>query len=137
MSGADEQQPLSHQPVAGLYGQITHTDLSSTDPAATRAWCEQVLGWAFTATIPGGDGADDDYHLFAYSDQGGGGIHRVAPSESPGAIPFVHVEDARAAFEAAVEAGAEPIEPPTSVMAGVTTAIVRAPGGVSIGFSGP
>jgi hypothetical protein len=34
-------------------------------------------------------------------------------------------------------AGAEPVSPPTKVMEGVCTAMVRAPGGVLIGFSGP
>ncbi|HEX6129846.1 MAG TPA: hypothetical protein VF071_12570 [Candidatus Limnocylindria bacterium] len=41
-----------HEPTRGLYGQITHTDLASTDPDATRAWCERVLGWTFTSSVP-------------------------------------------------------------------------------------
>jgi hypothetical protein len=36
-----------------------------------------------------------------------------------------------------LNAGAEAIMPPTRVMEGVTIAIVRAPGGVPIGLSGP
>jgi hypothetical protein len=135
VTNADEAAIPRHEPTQGLYGWITHTDLSSTDPAATRAWCERVLGWRFMATIPSEDGGE--YHLFAYSDQGGGGIHAVAAGEAPGSIPFVHVADAQAAFDAAVDAGAEPLAPPTRAMEGVTTAVVRAPGGVSIGFSGP
>jgi predicted enzyme related to lactoylglutathione lyase len=131
----DEADALSHEPTPGLSGWITHTDLSSTDPAATKAWCERVLGWTFVATVPTEDGAA--YHLFAYSDQGGGGIRAVDSGEAPGSVPFVHVADARAVFDAAVEAGAEPLVPPRRVMAGVTTAVVRAPGGVSVGFSGP
>ena len=63
------------------------------------------------------------------------------PSRGPGGVarqhPFVPVADAQAAFDAALEAGAEPIAQPTRVMEGVTTAVVRAPGGVIIGFSGP
>lgn len=135
MTDIDADPILTHEPTDGLYGWITHTDLSSADPAATRAWCEHVLGWRFTAVIPGAEGGD--YHLFAYADTGGGGIRATAPSQTPGSVPFVHVPDARAAFEAALAAGAEPIAPPTSVMDGVTTAMVRAPGGVPIGFSGP
>lgn len=49
----------------------------------------------------------------------------------------MHVEDARAAFEKAIGAGAEEMLAPTRVMEGVTIAIVRAPGGVPIGLSGP
>jgi hypothetical protein len=131
----DEPDALSHEPTPGLSGWITHTDLSSTDPTATKAWCEHVLGWTFVATVPTEDGGE--YHLFAYSDQGGGGVRAVDSGEAPGSVPFVHVADAQAAFDAAVEAGAEPLVPPRRVMAGVTTAVVRAPGGVSVGFSGP
>jgi hypothetical protein len=52
-------------------------------------------------------------------------------------MPVVHVEDAQAAFDKALAEGAHEIMPPTRVMEGVTVAVVRAPGGVPIGFSGP
>ena len=123
-----------HQFTDGLYGWITHTDLASDDPAATKAWCAKVLGWTFKPSfpVPGGE-----IHLFAYSEQGGGGIRPVNPPEVPGSIPYVHVRDAQAAFDDALREGAEEMLSPTRVMEGVTVAIVRAPGGVPIGFSGP
>ena len=123
-----------HQFTRGLYGWITHTDLASLDPAATRAWCAKVLGWTFRASlpIPGGE-----IHLFAYSAKGGGGIRPVNPPEVPGSLPYVHVADAAAAFAKAITEGAQEMMPPARVMEGVTIAIVRAPGGVPIGFSGP
>jgi predicted enzyme related to lactoylglutathione lyase len=126
--------PPSHVPTRGLYGHITHTDLASTDPAATREWCAKVLGWSFRPpfTTPSGD-----YHLFAYSETGGGGIRATNPSELPGSQPTVHVADAQAAFDLALREGAEGIQRPTRVMDGVTIAVVRAPGGVTIGLSGP
>jgi uncharacterized glyoxalase superfamily protein PhnB len=43
----------------------------------------------------------------------------------PGSVPYIHVADARAAFENALRAGAEPMLPPERVMEGVTIAIVR------------
>ena len=55
----------------------------------------------------------------------------------PGSIPYVHVADTRAAFEKALREGAQEMFAPGQVMEGVTIAIVRAPGGVPIGFSGP
>lgn len=131
---AESSPPTRHVPTRGLYGWITHTDLASADPAATKAWCIKVLGWAFKASVPMPAG---EYHLFAYSDQAGGGIRPINPPESPGSIPYVHVADARAAFENAISEGAEVMVPPTQVMEGVTVAVVRAPGGVPIGFSGP
>jgi len=124
-----------HVPTRGLYGWITHTELVSSDPAATKAWCAEVLGWTFKPSfpIPGGG----EYHLFAYSDQGGGGIRKTNPSEPPGSTFSVHVADARAAFEKALTEGAVEMLPPTRVMPGVTIAVVRAPGGVPVGFAGP
>ena len=38
---------LKHTFTRGLRGWITHTDLASNDPAATKAWCAEVLGWTF------------------------------------------------------------------------------------------
>jgi predicted enzyme related to lactoylglutathione lyase len=123
-----------HEFTDGLYGWITHTDLASTDPAATKAWCAEVLGWTFMPpmSLPRGE-----YHLFAYAEQGGGGIRAVGDGEEPGSTPTVHVRDAAAAFDAALAAGAEAVQPPTKIMEGVCTALVRAPGGILIGFSGP
>jgi len=96
-------------PTQGLYGWITHTELASSDPAATKAWCAKVLGWTFKPSfpIPGGE-----YHLFAYSHEGGGGIRATNPSEAPGSSFSVHVADTQAAFETALREGAEEIVPP-------------------------
>ena len=125
----------SHVPTRGLYGWITHTELASSNPTATKAWCAKVLGWTFKPSfpIPGGG----EYMHFAYSDRGGGGIRPTNPSETPGSSFSVHVEDTRGAFEKALREGAEEMMPPTQVMPGVTIAVVRAPGGVPVGFSGP
>jgi uncharacterized protein len=125
---------LRHEPTQGLYGRITHTELASSDPDATKAWCEQALGWTFMPSMPTDGG---EYHLFTYSDEAGGGIRRNNPPEMPGSIPYIHVEDCQAAYDTAIAAGAEEMLSPIRVMEGVTTAIVRAPGGVAIGFSGP
>ena len=125
---------LRHKPTPGLYGWITHTELASENPLATKAWCTKVLGWTFTQTMPTPGG---DYHLFAYSKQGGGGIRGLEPSESPGSNFTVHVADAHEAYARALTEGAQPVMPPTRVMEGVTIAVVREPGGVKVGFSGP
>jgi len=124
----------SHVPTRGLYGWITHTELISSDPAATKAWCAEVLGWEFKPGFPTPTG---EYHLFAYSPMGGGGIRATKASETPGSTFTVHVADAQASFDKALNEGAEALVPPTRVMPGVTIAVVRAPGGVPVGFSGP
>jgi predicted enzyme related to lactoylglutathione lyase len=124
-----------HEFTRGLYGWITHTDLASADPSATKTWCAKVLGWTFRPSMPMPGGGE--IHLFAYSEKGGGGIRPNNPPEIPGSIPYIHVADAQAAFDLALREGAEEMLSPMRVMEGVTVAIVRAPGGVPIGFSGP
>lgn len=74
----------SHEFTRGLYGAITHTELASDDPGATQAWAAHVLGWQFRPPFPSPAG---DYHLFAYSDTGGGGIRATADGEGPGSTP--------------------------------------------------
>jgi len=130
-----KQSLPKHTPTKGLYGWITHTDIASKDPAATRAWCAKVLGWKFRPAMPMPEGGE--YHLFAYSEKGGGGIRRTQASEAPGSVPYVHVADAKAAFDLALREGAEQVQAPQRVTEGVTTALVRAPGGALVGFSGP
>lgn len=124
----------THEYTPGLHGWITHTELSSDDPVATRNWCAGVFGWAFQPVFASPAG---DYHLFAYSKQGGGGIRQTAPGEAPGSTPTVHVDDTDQAYQAALAAGAESVAVPDDVMPGVRIALVRAPGGVLIGLSGP
>lgn len=124
----------THQYTPGLNGWITHTELSSHDPEATRNWCADVFGWAFQPAFPSPAG---DYHLFAYSEQGGGGIRQTASGEAPGSMPTVHVDNTDEAYRAALAAGAESVEEPHDIMPGVRIALVRAPGGVPFGLSGP
>ena len=127
--------PSRHKFTPGIDGWITHTDLASADPAATKAWCTKMFGWTWVFDVPAGPGKVA--HIFAYSDKGGGAVRHNNPPEIPGSIPYVHVPDAEAAYRKALEAGAEEMMSPTRVMEGVTIAIVRAPGGVPVGLSGP
>jgi hypothetical protein len=50
--GKTEGKVPSHTPTRGLYGWITHTEFSTTDPAATKAWCTKVLGSTFKPIFP-------------------------------------------------------------------------------------
>src|SRR6476646_12080588 len=111
---------LRHKPTPGLYGWITHTELASENPLATKAWCAKVLGWTFTQTMPTPGG---DYHLVAASKPGGGGSRGLEPSESPGSNCTGQVADAHEAYARALTEGAQPVMPPTRVMEGVTIAV--------------
>jgi uncharacterized protein len=124
----------THEYTPGLHGWITHTELASSDPTATRDWCARVLGWQFQPPMQSPAG---DYHLFSYSQQGGGGVRGLGEGERPGTTPTVHVDDTDASYAEALTAGAESLAAPHDVMPGVRIAIVRAPGGLMIGLSGP
>ena len=116
------------------YGATTHTSLSSSDADATRAWCTDVLGWSFQPPLRTPEGL---FHLCAGVDRAGGSIRQARPGESPSSTPMVLVADTHETFDRAIAAGADPINPPLNVMDGACTALVRAPGGIVIGFSGP
>ena len=115
------------------YGSITHTEFASTDPDATKAWCAKALGWKFRQSMPTPDGP---YHLFMYSELGGGGITKYKAPDATGTVPYVSVANPRKAVDKAVAAGATVVMPVTTIMQGVTIAVVLAPGGVLIGFAG-
>lgn len=116
-------------------GFISHTELASSDPAATKAWAQKVLGWSFgePMPIPGGE-----YHMWRFGEDSGGGIRMTNPGEPSGTIPYVEVPDIHAAEAAARKAGATTMMPPMEVPgAGGSICVVQAPGGVPIGFWAP
>ncbi len=113
-------------------GLITHTELASANPPATRAWCEKVLGWKFGQPMPSPSGP---YHMWRFENGTGGGIRANNPPEAPGSIPYCEVVDIQATFSKALEAGATAMFPPDPLPGGMGwIAIVAAPGGVPIGF---
>jgi predicted enzyme related to lactoylglutathione lyase len=116
-----------------LNGWITHTEFASTDPNAMKKWCSTVLGWKFRPSFPMPEGGE--YLLFAYSDKGGGGIRLGKQGE--GTVPYVQVTNVKASFDKAIRAGADEIMAPERIMHDLVIAVVRAPGGATIGFAGP
>jgi predicted enzyme related to lactoylglutathione lyase len=113
-------------------GLITHTELASADPPATRAWCQQVLGWKFGQAVPTPSGP---YHMWRFENDTGGGIRATNPPEVPGSIPYCEVAGIQAAFSKALAAGAAEMLRPQEIPGNMGwIAIVMAPGGVPIGF---
>jgi predicted enzyme related to lactoylglutathione lyase len=113
-------------------GLITHTELASADPPATRAWCAKVLGWKFGQPMPTPTGP---YHMWRFDNGTGGGIRANNPPEVPGSIPYCEVADIKATYSRALAAGATEMFPPEQLPGGMGwIAIVAAPGGVAIGF---
>jgi predicted enzyme related to lactoylglutathione lyase len=116
-------------------GFISHTELASTDPAATRTWAEKALGWKFLDPLPTPQGP---YHMWRFGEAQGGGIRATNPPETPGTVPYVEVEDIQKAFDKAVKAGANPMLPPEEIEGGMGwIAVVQAPGGPAVGLWGP
>jgi uncharacterized protein len=116
-------------------GFVSHTDLASTDPAATRRWCEIALGWKFGEPMPTPNGP---YHMWNFGNNIGGGIRSVNPPEAPGTVPYAEVPDIREAYDRAIKAGATPMMSPDEIPGGNGwLAIIQVPGGVTIGLWGP
>jgi predicted enzyme related to lactoylglutathione lyase len=114
-------------------GVITHTELASADPGATRTWCREVLGWKFGEAMPTPAGP---YHMWRFEAQGtGGGIRANNPPEAPGSIPYCEVADIQLTYAKALDGGAIEMLRPEQLPGGMGwIAIVAAPGGVPIGF---
>ncbi len=116
-------------------GVITHTEIASADPGATKAWLTTVLGWKFEKPMETPNGP---YHMWRFPNNTGGGLRRNNPPEAPGAIPYVEVPDIKAAYGKALREGAFELFPPDEIPGGMGwIAIVRAPGDVAVGFWGP
>ncbi|MHB8632568.1 MAG: VOC family protein [Thermoplasmatota archaeon] len=116
-------------------GFISHTELASSDPAATKAWCQKALGWKFGPAMPTPNG---DYHMWSFGENQGGGIRSNMAPESPGSVPYVEVPDIKAAFAKATAAGASVMMPPDAIPGGMGyIGVVQAPGGVAVGFWAP
>lgn len=114
-------------------GFVSHTELASANPAATKEWAQKVLGWKFGEPMPTPNGP---YHMWSFGDNMGGGIRANNPPEAPGSIPYVEVGDMRAAYDKALKNGATEMLWPQEIPGGGWIAIVQAPGGVPIGFWG-
>jgi predicted enzyme related to lactoylglutathione lyase len=100
-----------------------------------KKWCASVLGWKFRPSYQVPEGGE--YILFTYSEKGGGGIRAINPGEGESTIPYVQVGNVKTTFAKAIRSGASEIMAPEQIMDGLVIAIVRAPGGVMIGFAGP
>ena len=134
-AGKRSSAPKSPPPRPIRPGYISHTELASANPLATKVWCQEVLGWKFLESVPTPTGP---YHMWSFENNSGGGIRSNNPPENPGSIPYVEVSDIQAAFAKALRAGATKMFPPDEIPGGMGwIAVVQAPGGVVFGFWGP
>lgn len=117
-------------------GIITHTELASTNPLATRAWLENVLRWTFGEPTPSPAGP---YHMWRFEELGtGGGLRVNNGPENPGSVPYVEVKNMRTVYARALAAGATEMMPPMELPGGMgSIAVIMIPGGIQFGFWSP
>jgi predicted enzyme related to lactoylglutathione lyase len=103
--------------------KVTWFEITSNDPAASRAFYESLFGWS-------AQGDPDVYLMFPPADDGGiaGGIMpaRGVPTY---ACFGVEVDDVDDAYRRALELGASSLVEPTDNPGGVRSAYVRDPDG--------
>lgn len=106
-------------------GTMAFSELSSTDPAATRTFLEKVFGWRFQSVpFPMGE-----YLSFRTPGSGQGGIRPTREKETPGSMNYVRVRDLDAARKKIERAGGEIVMPRVDVPGMGSFFWFRVPGG--------
>ena len=106
-------------------GTMAFSELSSTDPAATRRFLERVFAWKFESVkFPLGE-----YLSFEAPGGGRGGVRPVQAKEIPGSMNYVRVDDLDAASQKIVRAGGEIVLPRVDIPGMGSFFWFRVPGG--------
>lgn len=103
-------------------GSITHFELYSEDPEATRAFYGDVFGWAFEEVADGG------YTMARPPTPPFGGVMPASDEMPVGTLLYLLVDDAEASMVAVGEAGGTVLREPFEVEGWGTMAVFQAPG---------
>src|SRR2546422_10242946 len=91
-----EDRHMSKKPTkqeSSTHGTLAFSELTSTDPKATRSFLERTFGWSFeSVAFPMGE-----YLSFTTPGGGRGGIRPAGPEEGPGGMNYGRGEDLAAA----------------------------------------
>ena len=110
---------------ATIDGTMAFSELSSTDPAATRNFLEKVFAWRFQSVkFPLGE-----YLSFEAPGGGRGGIRPVQAKEIPGSMNYVRVDDLDAASRKIERAGGAIVLPRVEIPGMGSFFWFRIPGG--------
>lgn len=124
-SGAEAPEegspPLTDEP--GI-GSVTHFELYTDDPTATRTFHEAVFGWTFETVE---DGA---YTMARPPTPPAGGLMEATDEMPVGTLLYLQVEAAADACEAIKAAGGTVLREPFEVEGWGIMAVFEAPGGV-------
>src|SRR5437773_11107060 len=106
-------------------GTMAFSELSSTDPAATRRFLEKVFAWRFESLkFPLGE-----YLSLEAPGGGRGGVRPVQAKEMPGSMNYVRVDDLDGASRKIVRAGGEIVLPTVDIPGMGSFFWFRIPGG--------
>ena len=110
---------------ATIDGTMAFSELSSTDPGATRNFLEKVFAWRFQSVkFPLGE-----YLSFEAPGGGRGGIRPVQAREIPGSMNYVRVDDLDAASRKIERAGGAIVLPRVEIPGMGSFFWFRIPGG--------
>jgi hypothetical protein len=108
-----------------------HVEYASKNPAATRKFLEEVLGFHFEVMeAMGGYGMRTDENKGG----SGTGVRALMPGESPMTIAYLTVKNLEESLHAAEKAGAKIVLPKTEIPNMGWHAVVHAPGDVPVGL---
>lgn len=119
--------PFTDEPEAG---SVTHFELYSDDPEATRAFHEAVFGWGFEPV------EGSDYVTVRPPTPPYGGMMAATDEMPVGTLLYLLVEDAAAAVETIEAAGGAVLREPFPVEGWGTMAVFEAPGGTPLAVWG-
>ena len=110
---------------SSTHGTLAFSELTSTDPKATRSFLERTFGWSFeSVAFPMGE-----YLSFKTPGGGRGGVRPAGPKEVPGSMNYVLVRDLDAAITKIKRAGGEIVLPRVDVPGMGSFFWFRVPGG--------
>lgn len=118
-----------------MANRLVWTDLSSTDPGASRAFYADLLGWEVEVN------PDPQYGGYAIARSGGGDVAGIGPTMTPQAptawMIYVGTDDADATAARVAGAGGTVVVPPFQVGDTGRMGVLRDPSGAFLGIWQP
>lgn len=109
------------------HGRFCWYDLMSTDPAASRAFYTELLGW----TVKAVDMTDQPYNMIHAGERAVGGMVPLEGDEIPTHwVPYIAVDDVQATCDKAAALGGEVCVPPTDIGPGIFAVVTDPQGGL-------
>lgn len=112
---------------------FVHIELNSPDPAKAKVFYGQLLQWQLQDT-PNPATPDHAYTMINVGEGTGGGIMKQVPNGPAGWIPYVAVDDLRAATDKARTLGGKIMKDVTEIPGMGAFTIIQDPAGCMLGL---